>query len=115
MGSVVCLWGEPGDLVVSLTHLKQPVEEIGPFDVLHDHVHGRTTLHDHTDLEQLLAGTLTGLTCKDVARLIFKKDAPEPNDVEKARRRLEALVGRNRAERRDDPDGLARYFPKAAA
>lgn len=115
MGSVICLWGEPGDLVVSLTHLKQPVEEIGPFDVLHDHVHGRTTVHDHTDLEQLLAATLVGLTCKDAARLIFSKEDPKANDVEKARRRLEALIARNLAERRDDPDGLARYFAKAAA
>jgi replicative DNA helicase len=113
MGSVLCLWGEPGDLVVSLTHLKQPVEEIGPFDVLHDNVHGRTTVHDHTDLEQLLASTAAGLTCKDAARLIFSKDDPKANDIEKARRRLEALVGRNRSERRDDPDGLARYFTKA--
>ena len=30
--------------------------------------------------------------------------------MEKARRQLESLVGRKRAERRDDPDGLARYF-----
>lgn len=115
MGSVICLWGEPGDLVVSLTHLKQPVEEIGPFDVLHDHVHGRTTVHDHTDLKQLLAATLNGLTCKDAARLIFSKDDPKANDIEKARRRLEALIGRGLAERRDDPDGLARYFTKAPA
>ncbi len=112
MGSVLCLWGEPGDLVVSLTHLKQPVEEVGPFFVLHDHVRGRTSLHDHTDLEQLLASTVLGLTCKDAARQIFSKDEPKANDVEKARRRLEALVGRDRAERRDDHDGTVRYFTK---
>ena len=29
-GSVVLLWGEPGDLVVELRHLKQPVGGIGP-------------------------------------------------------------------------------------
>jgi replicative DNA helicase len=115
MGSVVCLWGEPGDLVVSFRHLKQPIEEVGPFEVLHDHVRGRTAIHDHTDLEQLLTAAAAGLTCKDAARLVFSKDEPKANDVEKARRRLEALVGRNLAERRDDPDGLARYFAKAAA
>jgi replicative DNA helicase len=111
MGSVVCLWGEPGDLVVPLTHIKQPVEEVGPFNVLHDHVRGRTTVHDHTDLEQLIAGTRRGgLTVKDAARLLFNLDDPMSNDIEKARRRLEALVGRNLAERRDDEDGVARYY-----
>jgi AAA domain-containing protein len=28
-GSVLLVWGEPGDLVVELIHLKQPVEEVG--------------------------------------------------------------------------------------
>lgn len=112
MGSVICLWGEPGDLVVSFKHLKQPVEEVGPFDLLHDHVHGSTTLHDHTDLEQYLANTPNGLTCKDAARLVFNKEDPKPNDIEKARRKLEALIARNRAQRKDDPDGLVRYITK---
>lgn len=115
MGSVICLWGEPGDPIVAFSHIKQPEEPVGPFDVLHDHVRGRTTVHDHTDLEQLIAATLRGgLTCKDAARLLFKKDEPRSNDIEKARRKLEALVGRNRAWRKDDPDGLARYFSKDA-
>jgi AAA domain len=113
MGSVICLWDEPGDLIVKLRHLKQPIEEVGPFDVLHDHVHGRTTVHEHTNLEQLLTKAPSGLTVKDTAQLLFTKT--EPNEVEKARRRLEALVGRNHAERKDDPDGTARYFTKGPA
>lgn len=115
MGSIVLLWGEPGDLVVAFRHLKQPLEEIGPFDVIHDHVHGRTTLHDQTDLEQILGNATNGLVCKEAARILTHSDDPKPNDVEKARRRLESLVARNRAERRDDPDGLARYYAKEPA
>lgn len=114
MGSVLCLWGEPGDLVVPLTHLKQPVEEIGPFNVLHDHAKGATTRYQHVELEQLIAMTRRGgLTVKDAARHLFRDtEDPGSNDIEKARRRLEALVGRGTVERRDDADGTARYFTK---
>jgi replicative DNA helicase len=114
MGSVVLLWAGAGDLLVSLQHLKQPAETVGPFQLLHDHAHGVTSLHDHIDLEQLLAASRHGLTVKDAARLLLADEEPKPNDIEKARRRLEGLVGRNLAERKDDPDGLARYHAKEA-
>jgi replicative DNA helicase len=63
MGSVLLVWGESGDLVVDIVHLKQPAEEVGPLRVIHDHVHGVTS-----------------------------------------------LIAAGHAARRDDPDGLARYF-----
>lgn len=110
MGSVVVLWGDAGDSLVEFRHLKQPAEEVGPFNLLHDHVHGRTTVYDSTDLEQLLASAPYGLIVADAARLLFASDPPAAKEIEKARRKLESLVGRKRAERRDDPDGLARYF-----
>jgi hypothetical protein len=34
----------------------------------------------------------------------------EPNEIEKARRRLDSLIGKGAAIRRDDEDGTARYF-----
>jgi hypothetical protein len=109
MGSVLLLWGEPGDLVVDCRHLKQPMEEVGPFKVLHDHTRGITTLHGHVDLEELLAAAgSTGLLVKTVAMTMFESDTA--NTIEKARRRLEALVGKGYAERCDTPDdGIARY------
>lgn len=110
MGSVLCVWGDAGDLVVELRHLKQPAEEVGPLTLLHDHAHGLTTVHDHVDLEQILANAAHGLVVSEAASLLFATADPTRNEVEKARRRLEALIGRNIAERRDDPDGLARYF-----
>jgi replicative DNA helicase len=117
MGSVVCLWGEAGDLVVNLRHLKQPGEEVGPFDVLHDHVHGRTTVVERLDLEQLLASSPRGLSVREAALNLMGDLVHEPNrnEIEKARRKLNALVARNRAERRDDDDGTARYYAKTAA
>ena len=95
------LWGEPGDLIVELRHLKQPADEVGPFRVVHDHGRGATTIHEHVDLETVLETTRFGLTVKDAARVLFESDDPRANEIEKARRKLERLVERNLAERRD--------------
>lgn len=110
VGSVILLWGDPGDLIVELKHLKQPADEIGPFRVLHDRDRGSTSIFEQVALEAVLETTRSGLTVKDGARLMFETEDPKPNEIEKARRKLDKLVERNLAERRDDPDGLARYF-----
>lgn len=95
-GSVVLLWGEPGDPVVRFTHLKQPAEEVGPFDVLHDHKTGLSTVHRHADLAQLAAHAPAGLTVPDAARLLFETRSPTAAQREKARRQLERLVASGR-------------------
>lgn len=118
VGSVLLLWGDAGDPVVELRHLKQPAEEFGPSSILHDHVRGLTTLEaDRLDFEHLLASATNGLTVADATRLAYDTDGSQParNLIEKARRRLEGLVKDGRAERRDDPDGLARYFERERA
>jgi AAA domain len=110
-GSVLLLWGESGDAVVELIHLKQPGEEVGPHRIIHDHARGASSLQEPVDLEQILTEAAHGLTVADAARHLFETDAkPTPNQTEKARRRLESLIARGHAGRRDDPDGLARYF-----
>lgn len=88
-GSVVLLWGEPGDAYVELHHLKQPAAEVGPLKLHHDHARGRTTLADAVDLLDLAA---TGLTVADAAKNIYETDAPTREQKERARRRLEKLV-----------------------
>lgn len=100
MGSVICLWGEPGDPVVELLHLKQPAEDVGPYEIVHDHNKGETTLVPSASYEGVLerAGA-SGITAPDVASLIHKTDKPSANDVEKARRRLEKLVTQGTAKR----------------
>jgi len=110
MGSVPLLWGEPGDLVVEGRHLKQPVDDVGPLAIVHDHTHGRSTVDAGTDLEALLATAKGGLTVHDTAVRIFANTSPDRNLIEKARRKLETLVKQDIAHRRDDPDGTARYF-----
>ncbi len=110
MGSVLLIWGDAGDLVVELKHLKQPAEEVGPLMLTHDHSRGRTNVHEAADLEQLLTNATHGLTVHDVAQVIFTTADPSRNEIEKARRKLNSLIDHKRATRRDDPDGSARYF-----
>ena len=90
-GSVLCLWGQPGDPLVELSHLKQPAEEVGPLDLEHDHDHGRTTRRERPDAWSLLQGaTAGGITPRDAAAAIYTN--PSRADVEKVRRRLDRFV-----------------------
>jgi replicative DNA helicase len=87
-GSVFLIWGEPGDLVVDLNHLKQPSEEIGPLKLVHDHEQGATTVVEELNLMELAAKAgAAGLLVAAVASLMFDTDSPDRNQVEKARRR----------------------------
>lgn len=92
-GSVVALWGEAGDPIVAMRHLKQPMNEIGPFKIAHDHQRGVSSIHHAHDLKELvrLSGT-KGLTAKAAAVALFEKDNPNAAEVERARRRLEKLI-----------------------
>jgi len=90
-GSVILLWGQPGDPLVELTHLKQPAEQVGPLDLEHDHEHGHTTRRERPDTWTLLqSATAGGITAKDAAAVIYA--APTKADIEKVRRRLERFV-----------------------
>ena len=101
-GSVVLLWGNPGDLIVDFRHLKQPASEVGPFAVIHDHQHGRSTLHEPVDVYKLVqAATSGGLTARDAAQRLFGTTDPDRNEIEKARRQLDRLVEQKRAVRVD--------------
>lgn len=113
-GSVLLLWGEPGDLVVELIHLKQPAEPFGPCRVRHDHTAGTTNVFEAADLGAALEQTPSGMLVTDAAKVLYETSAtPSADQREKARRRLEKLVAKGIAHRSDDPDGTARYYPRA--
>lgn len=96
-GSVIMLWGDPGDAIVELRHLKQPVDEIGPWNIRHDHQAGRTTVETGTDLVQLVLNTSTaGLTAAAAAGLVYEKEAPTKNEVERTRSKLDRLCKNGR-------------------
>ena len=53
------------------------------------------------DLVQTAAACRNGLTAKAAATVLFSTDKPTPSEVEKARRRLEALVDKQLLQRVD--------------
>jgi replicative DNA helicase len=93
-GSVALLWGDAGDPVVELRHLKQPAEDVGPLKIVHDHRRGATGLHEPVDLPALLdqAAGDGGLTAADAARALYGVTGPSPSVKEKARRKLDGMV-----------------------
>lgn len=92
-GSIILLTGEPGDPIVSFRHVKQPAEEVGPWQLLHDQSAGHMSIDFQIDLLELVkASGVDGLTAKSAATAITGKENPSRADVEKARRKLNKLV-----------------------
>jgi AAA domain/DnaB-like helicase N terminal domain len=91
VGSVALLVGKPGDAVVTLHHIKQPAEEVGPLKIIHDHRAGRSELYASDDLLSVVK-TSGAISAKEAAQVLFDTDAPTPNQREKARRKLEGLT-----------------------
>jgi hypothetical protein len=106
-GSVALLWGEAGDPIVELSHLKQPADVVGPLTLLHDNRRGTTTVDAADDVVVLVARQSDPATAKDIAAALFRIADPSRNEVEKARRRLDAEVEADRLERLDAPPGEA--------
>lgn len=101
-GSVVILWGKAGDLVLELHHLKQPADEVGPFVVRMNHAAGSVELFDdRPDLLATVRGAGRGLSATGAAAVLFGTTDPDRNQVEKARRKLDALVARGHAHKPD--------------
>jgi replicative DNA helicase len=113
-GSVLFLWGQPGDTIVDLHHLKQPAEDIGPLKVRHDHERGMPYLHQGGDLYELVAlrAGSGGLAVADAARHLFDVSDPSPNQIEKARRRLDRMVAERRIGKVEGGNGApTKYLP----
>ncbi len=91
-GSVVLLWGQAGDPIVELTHLKTPADEVGPFRVIHDHTAGTSVVWHAADLLAMARATPSGITAKAAACALFSTSNPSPAEVEKARRKLTGLA-----------------------
>lgn len=102
-GSVVLLWGDPGDPIVDLIHLKAPRDAVGPLKVIHDHDHGMSTVWDQTNVVAL-AHAHGGVTARAAAIAIYGKDAPSDADIERARRALDKAVKRGDLWRDDEAE-----------
>lgn len=110
-GSVLLLWGEPGDPVVELSHLKQPSDAVGPLTLIHDHDKGTTEVQEGVDLFAIVR-TSNGLTAEGAARALFGAEEPKRNEIERARRKLDRLVGDGLVHREGGERGgpPARYY-----
>jgi len=106
-GSVLLLWGQAGDLEVELRHLKQPVADVGPLKLLHDHTTGTTTISHGFDTLAFLRHRKQGATAMDAARQMFEKQTPTGNERKKAQRRLDKLVSDGFASRTEGEQGGA--------
>jgi replicative DNA helicase len=93
-GSVVLLSGKAGDPIVDLIHLKQPIAEVGPLKVEHDHITGISTVIKGHDLLRFLATHPKGVTATEVAIARFEVSSPTENQRKKARRDLISLVNK---------------------
>jgi replicative DNA helicase len=88
-GSVLSLWGDAGDPIIEVTHLKQPADDVGPFEIEHDHDLGTSRMLERQDVWTILQKSTGGITAPDVAEAIYRK--PTRPQIEKVRRKLQRL------------------------
>lgn len=111
-GNVIYLYGEPGAHILTLHHLKQSSDQVGPLTLRHDHTTGRLELEASPDLLAVLRRRPQGMTAKDACLTLYSDENPVANTIEKARRRLDRLVNDRLAWRRDGIPGTPNcYFP----
>jgi hypothetical protein len=109
-GSVILLWGEAGDPLVELSHLKQPAAAVGPWTIEHDHTAGRSSVSRGFELMRFLRNRRAGATAKEVARAWFEKAEPDDNQRKRAERALKRAVANGVVHREG---GAARFGDSA--
>lgn len=111
-GSVILLWGEPGDAVITLDHLKQPRSPIGPLNLVHNHSIGFTEVEDApADALEILRSQRLGLVAEGIAREMFGAENPSKAQVERARRRAEDLAQRGLVYSVNEPSAINKRRP----
>lgn len=95
-GSVIALNGGSGDPIIDLRHLKQPDEEVGPHRVLFDFETGELSLSKEINIVDAIRNSPEGITANDAARILYDTDNPTRSDKERARRKLNSHVDKQR-------------------
>lgn len=121
-GSVVMLWGNAGDPIVDLLHLKPPMEDVGPLKVKHDHARGVSSVWYDEDADVIALARrckTTGITAVEAAECLYQGEIrggkPTPAQKQKARRVLEKHVASGLLVERKDDSGreTLRWFAAA--
>jgi hypothetical protein len=116
-GSVIMLSGKPGDPIIRFRHTRQPAAEVGPYKLISYQDTGEIAIYHAVDLVELAKAGKNGLTVKDAACALSETDKPDPNDIEKARRRLNKLVDTGKLRQVEGHrggsagEGEARWYP----
>lgn len=114
-GNVIYLHGEPGGHVLSLHHLKQSADVVGPLELEYDHDSGALTVIAQKDLLALLRGMPRGMTIHTACLLLYGSSDPDKNMVARVYRKLERLTKAGLACREKPEGGLDRaavYYPR---
>ncbi len=91
-GTVMILWGEPGDTVVELSQVKNADGDIGPLIMEMDLDTGSVSRIDAADALTLLQAIPGGMTAREMAR--FLSGTGDKSAENRARRKLNKLVER---------------------
>ncbi|MEU7915807.1 AAA family ATPase [Microbispora bryophytorum] len=100
-GSVLSLFGEPGDIVLRLTHLKPLGEPILPTWVEITRHSGEVKVHEQQTPESVLAAAGdSGYTAEEAAKILFgrAKGAPSKNEIQNTRNKIKRLIEVGKAE-----------------
>lgn len=129
-GSVLLLWGNPGDPVVRLSQIKSPLAEMPPMLIMHDAVTGLSSVQSDPETDVVLSARHSGgagITANEAAATMYATLKPSRSEVEKARRELERkaelgllirikadeATGRGHATRYATPAGPSSPDPRA--
>jgi replicative DNA helicase len=85
-GSVITLWGKPGDLVIELRQLNSPNGEFpGPWPIALDNETGALERREEVSVLDIVRSQ-PGIAAREVARALFNDDSERA--IQKARRKL---------------------------
>ena len=111
-GSVVLIHGVAGDPVVTLLHLKQPMDDVGPLVVTHTETGDSTVDTKSTDVVEIVRNCgPRGASTEDVAVVLCEASRPTKGQIERARRRLAAAAQRGALIKRDGIERGANQQP----
>lgn len=99
-GSVLSLYGQPGDTVVHLSQIKTPSGELFPKWVSIDKETGAMALHDNVTLDVVIttAGQ-GGISAREAAVRVYGVNKPSRSNIQALRNKLDRMVRGGVAER----------------